>query len=216
MSPDNREEQINEDVSARRPRLKFSMGTWVLLVIAIGFGFAWKLVIEPKMQLRQATEHVGVGQPLPVLELAPLTGATESLSLESLRGKVALVNFWGTWCPPCREEFPHMVDLWEEFRGNPEFALVSVSCTQADKEPMDALREETKKFLAQQGTNMPTYADSQGVSRRILESVIGGLAFPTTILLDRDGIIRAVWVGYGSGDQKQMERMVEKLLAEKE
>jgi cytochrome c biogenesis protein CcmG, thiol:disulfide interchange protein DsbE len=216
MSPDNREEQINEHVSGRRPRLAFSVGTWVVLVVAILFGFAWKLAIEPKIQLRQAVEHVGVGQPLPVLELAPLTGTTESLSLESLRGKVALVNFWGTWCPPCREEFPHMVDLWEEFRGNPEFALVSVSCTQADKEPMDALREETAKFLTQQGTNMPTYADSQGVSRRILDSVIGDFAFPTTVLLDRSGIIRGVWVGYGSGTKRQVERMAEKLLAEKE
>jgi thiol-disulfide isomerase/thioredoxin len=216
MPPDNREGQVNEGISAQRPRLKLSMATWVLLIIAITFGFAWKLGIEPKMQLRRAVEHEGVGQPLPVLELAPLTGASEGLSLEKLRGKVALVNFWGTWCPPCREEFPHMVDLWEEFRGNPEFVLVSVSCTQADKEPMDVLRQETAKFLAAQGTNMPTYADSQGVSRRILDSVIGGLAFPTTILLDRDGIIRAVWVGYGSGDQKQMERMVEKLLAEGE
>jgi len=210
MSPDNREEQEIE----QRPRLKFSMATWIVLFVAVMVGLVWKVVIEPKMQLRRAVEQVGVGQPLPVLELAPLTGASEGLSLEKLRGKVALVNFWGTWCPPCREEFPDMVELWEELRGNPEFVMVSVSCTQADKEPMDVLRQETAKFLAQQGTSMPTFADSQGISRRILDSVIGGLAFPTTILLDRGGIIRAVWVGYGSGDQRQMERLVEKLLAE--
>jgi thiol-disulfide isomerase/thioredoxin len=215
MSPDNREEQVDEEDSAQRPQFRFSAATWVVLFMAVGFGFAWKLAIEPKMQLRRAVEHEGVGQPLPVLELAPLTAASKGLSLDKLRGKVALVNFWGTWCGPCNEEFPHMVQLWEEFRGNPEFALVSVSCTQADKEPMDALRQETAKFLAQQGTSMPTYADSQGVSRRILDSVIGGLAFPTTILLDRNGIIRAVWVGYGSGDQRQMEKMVEKFLGER-
>jgi cytochrome c biogenesis protein CcmG/thiol:disulfide interchange protein DsbE len=208
------QEQVTSD-DRPRPRLQFSMATWILLAVAIVFGFAWKLGIEPKMQLRRAVEHVGVGQPLPVLELAPLTGASESLSLEKLRGKVALVNFWGTWCPPCNAEFPHMVELWEEFRGNSEFVLVSVSCTQADKEPMEVLRHETANFLLQQGTSMPTYADSQGVSRRIVESVIGSLGYPTTLLLDRDGIIRAVWVGYGSGDQKQMERMVEKLLVEK-
>jgi len=62
---------------------------------------------------------------------------------------------------------------------------------------------------------MPTYADSQGISRRILDSVIGDFAFPTTVLLDRGGIIRGVWGGYGSGDQRQMERLVEKLLAER-
>src|SRR6478752_1377096 len=151
MPPDNREGQMQEDLSGRRPRLRFSAATWIILALAVGFGFAWKLAIEPKMQLRRAVEHEGVGQPLPVLELAPLTGASEGLSLEKLRGKVALVNFWGTWCPPCNAEFPHMVELWEEFRGNPEFALVSVSCTQADKEPMDALRQETAKFLAEQG-----------------------------------------------------------------
>jgi cytochrome c biogenesis protein CcmG/thiol:disulfide interchange protein DsbE len=203
---------MNDEQPRSRP--KISRATWVLIVVAILFGFVWKLAVEPKMQLRRAVEHVGVGQPLPVLELAPLTGASEGLSLEKLRGKVALVNFWGTWCPPCREEFPHMVDLWEEFRGNAEFAMVSVSCTGADKEPMEALHDETAKFLAQQGTSMPTYADSQGISRRILDSVIGGLAFPTTILLDRGGVIRAVWIGYGSGDQRQMERMVAKVLGE--
>ena len=206
---------MNDEVEQQRPRLKFSVATWVVLVVAIVVGAGWKLVFEPKMQLRRAVEHVGVGQPLPVLELAPLTGASEGLSLEKLRGKVALVNFWGTWCPPCNAEFPHMVELLEEFRGNGEFVMVSVSCSVAVKEHMDALRQETAKFLAEQGTSMPTYADAQGVSRRILDSVIGGLAFPTTILLDRGGIIRAVWVGYGSGDQRQMERMVERVLGER-
>jgi thiol-disulfide isomerase/thioredoxin len=216
MSPDNHEEQVDENDSTQRPRFRLSGATWVVVILAIAFGFTWKLAIEPKMQLRRAVEHEGVGQRLPVLELAPLTGASEGLSLEKLRGKVALVNFWGTWCPPCNAEFPHMVELWEEFRGNPEFAFVSVSCPPAGRESTEDLREETRKFLAGQGASMPTYADDQGISRRILDGVIGGLGYPTTILLDRGGIIRAVWAGYGSGDQKQMEKMVEKLLAEGE
>src|SRR5215471_10089123 len=152
MSPDNDQEQrMTEDGLAQRPRLKFSMATWIVLILVILAGLAWKLVVEPKMQLRQAVEHVGVGQPLPLVELAPLTGATEGVSLASLRGKVALVNFWGTWCGPCNAEFPHMVELWEQFRGNPEFAFISVSSTFADREPVEAVREATAKFLAAQG-----------------------------------------------------------------
>src|SRR5437016_6034197 len=120
---------MNDEVEQQRPRLKISMATWVVRFAAVLIGAGWKLVFEPKMQLQRAVEHEGVGQPLPVLELAPLTGASEGLSLEKLRGKVALVNFWGTWCPPCNAEFPHMVELWDEFRGNGQFAMVSVSCT---------------------------------------------------------------------------------------
>jgi thiol-disulfide isomerase/thioredoxin len=155
---------------------------------------------------------------LPVLEVLPLTGTTEGISLQNLQGKVALINFWGTWCPPCVAEFPHLADLWEQLRGNPEFAFVSVSSTFADREPVAEVRDLTAKFLQAHGSTMPTYIDSDGVSRQILAGVIGrpGFAYPTTVVLDRGGIIRGVWIGFDSGDQEQMQQLISKLLAEKD
>jgi cytochrome c biogenesis protein CcmG, thiol:disulfide interchange protein DsbE len=193
-----------------------STATWVTLAVAAVLIVGWLAVVRPRMQQDRATKNPGVGQPLPVLELLPLTGATEGISLEKLRGKVVLVNYWGTWCQPCAEEFPHMLELWEQLRGKPEFAFISVSSTFADHEAVAAVRDETAAFLKSRSTTMPTYIDVDGVSRQTLAGVIGmqGMAYPTTVILDRAGIIRGVWVGFDSGDQQQMEQLISKLLME--
>lgn len=210
------DETVSQPSQPRQPAM--STATWIVLAVGIVLIIGWLYVVKPKMMMDRATKQPGVGQPLPVLELQPLTGATEGISLKSLQGKVALINFWGTWCPPCVAEFPHMVELWEDLRGNPEFAFVSVSSTFADREPMAEVREETAKFLQAHSTAMPTYIDADGMSRQILAGIIGrpAMAYPTTVVLDRSGIIRGVWVGFDSGDQEQMQRLISQLLAGKD
>jgi thiol-disulfide isomerase/thioredoxin len=194
-----------------------SIAVWVTLAIAAVLILGWQIFWRPKLLLDQAIRQPGSGQPLPFLELEPLTGTTEGISLSSTRGKVVLLNFWGTWCPPCLEEFPHMVDIWEEFRGNPDFVFLSVSSTSADREPVAALRQETGAFLRSRGVSMPTYFDAEGASRQAVGLVIGkpAIGYPTTLLLDRGGIIRAVWPGYFPGAERQMQQLVSQLLAEK-
>src|SRR3984885_7866934 len=102
-------------------------GTVAVIAIGAVLIVVWVSYLRPHMQLDEALHQAGVGQPLPMLELQPLTGTTEGVSLESLHGKVALINYWGPWCGFCVEEFPHLVELWDKNRGNPEFAFVSVS-----------------------------------------------------------------------------------------
>ena len=110
-----------------------------------------------------------------------------------------------------------MVELWDKYRGNPDLLFLSVSSTNEDNENVPLLRDATEKFLQQKSTNMPTYVDATGVTRRLVSDVVfqgNGFAYPTTLLLNPRGVIAAVWTGYSSGDETQMEQEISKLLAE--
>jgi cytochrome c biogenesis protein CcmG, thiol:disulfide interchange protein DsbE len=191
----------------------------VVIIIAVGavLVFIWLNHIRPSLSLEQATEGPGIGQPLPMLQLEPLTGTSEGVSLDSLRGKVVLVNYWGPWCNFCVEEFPHLRQLWDQYRGNPQFAFISVSSDGHSQENIPDLKAETEKFLQSRGTTFPTYVDPDGANRQVLSSLTGmpGFGYPTTILLDRHGIIRALWIGYQPGYETQMEQLVSKYLEQK-
>ena len=163
-----------------------------------------------------ATEYPGVGQPLPLLELQPLTGTSDGISIKDIRGKVTLINYWGPWCGFCIQEFPDLIHLWDNFRGNPDFQFLSVSSGGSPKEDITDLREQTQKFLNSREVTFPTYVDADGASRQMLMSLVDmdGFGYPTTVLLDRNAVIRAVWVGYIPGSEREMETVVSKLLAE--
>ncbi len=164
----------------------------------------------------RAEVHAAVGRRLPALELEPLAGASSRVTLVDLAGKVTLVNFWGTWCPPCREELPELAELNARLGGQPRFRLLAVSCLAKGNEGdyLDALRESTAAFLASKKLELPTYADPQGVTRGAFRQLGGWSVYPTTILLDGQGVVRAVWSGYGPGVVGEMEKRVVRLLDE--
>lgn len=190
---------------------------WIFLILAIAGVLYWNFYWQPEMAMKKAARDPAVGQRLPLLELQPLTGDSKAVSLDSLRGKVALVNFWGTWCPPCRQEFPHIVELWDRYRDKPGFVLLSVSSSGSLQEDVESVRDATVEFLKAHGTTLPTYIDADGASRSVLASLSGeaAIGYPTTAIVDRDGVVRAVWRGYSSGVERSMERTISKLLAEK-
>jgi thiol-disulfide isomerase/thioredoxin len=158
--------------------------------------------------------RAGVGQPLPALELQPLTGAEAPLTLKDLAGQVVLVNFWGTWCPPCRAEMPHLAALRDELADHPDFRLLAVSYGGGDVEDLMELEAATRAYLDQTKLDLPTYADPEGTTRQAFDQVAGLKGFPTTFLLDREGVIRAIWEGYAPGLVDEMEVRVRKLLGE--
>ena len=138
----------------------------------------------------------GVGSPLRRLELQPLTGGGIPLTLAELRGSVVLLNFWGTWCPPCRDELPDIAELYQKRRDVADFKLLAVSCgaTDADEE-IGILREQTAALLKKFHIDMPTYADPDFVTRTAVGRVVGFQGYPTTLALDRQGVVRGVWIG---------------------
>ncbi|HEY2881343.1 MAG TPA: TlpA disulfide reductase family protein [Pirellulales bacterium] len=202
--------------SPNQPPAKSALPTMIVVVVAILAAGLW-ITMRPKASLTSATKNPAVGQPLMELALEPLTGGTESLSLANVRGKVTLINYWGPWCGFCRDEFPHLLELWDKDRDNPDFAFVSVSSGQDPREDVTELRKSTRQFLAARGATFPTYVDLSGATRSMITRLAGMqyFGYPTTVLLDRNGIIRGVWEGYEDGFDMQMDQMVSQLLKAK-
>ena len=98
-----------------------------------------------------------------------------STNLKNLKGnKLVFLNFWGTWCAPCREEWPTIQDLYEARKDKIDFVLIAMQ----DKE------EDVIKFMKEKGYTAPVYIAQSPVSKNILPK-----AFPTTFLLDKNGRI---------------------------
>ncbi|MGQ9771420.1 MAG: TlpA family protein disulfide reductase [Thermogutta sp.] len=160
--------------------------------------------------------HPAVGKRLEVLSLTPLTGGGDDVDLDSLAGQVVLINFWGVWCFPCREEFPKLFATVQKFATEPRFRFLSVSCGSNGKDAdLGALRRATEEFLAEQGSTIATYADPGLVTRLEVDRVVGFSGYPTTILLDENGVISGVWQGYWRGLESEIELAVRGLLSER-
>ena len=197
-------------------RIRNLVGSAMLLVAAaLGYWLLWlplQTTVNPESQQ-------GVGRPLPFLELQPLTGDSRRTSLDDLRGHVTLLNFWGTWCPPCRDEIPHLAAIQERCAGQKAFQLLAVSYPPGGQtDDFASLGEETTALLGRLKVDVPTYFDPDArtlsAAGRLTNSPSPG--FPTTLLLDRRGVIRAVWIGYRPGSETEMEQWIGDLLDEKE
>jgi thiol-disulfide isomerase/thioredoxin len=186
---------------------------WILLLLAAA-------VLAYNSQ--NATSRRGEGHPLvgeysPVPRLEPCVFADGPLGPDTVRDKVLFINFWGTWCPPCREEFPHLVALRRRFESNQRFAFVSVSCELSDEgERFETLPMETRRYLESESVKFPVYCDPHAQYRMELVKAMReeGFAYPTTIVVDAAGRFRGIWRGFRSGDEIAMAKLIEKLLAE--
>ena len=158
-----------------------------------------------------------LGQPLPRLELAPLTGEARPLSLADLRDHTTLINFWGPWCAECRVEMPHLQALRKQFAQHKDFELISVSCgPNMLAEDVDSLREQTASYLSDEGFLFPVHCDPSGVTRQALAQIAGrsnhGIGYPLSVVVDRKGLIRGFWMGSAVGVDYEIAKVLEKLL----
>jgi thiol-disulfide isomerase/thioredoxin len=171
--------------------------------------------LMPARKLPKPEDHSCVGRPLPFLELRPLTGDGPPTALRDIQNHVTLLNFWGAWCRPCREELPHIAGLRQRYAGQEAFRLLAVSCPQGEQgDDVQSLQQETTLLLKQLKLDLPTYYDPDRASQYGLFNLLKHEAFPTTVLLDHRGVIRAVWVGYRPGVETEMERYIDNLLDE--
>ena len=172
------------------PKLDVGTVVWVLLLSFLGYRM-WP-------QVAAAFGVASASAQAPSLRVATLDG--DSLSLDALRGKVVLVNFWATWCPPCRIEMPGFQRVYDE-KKNAGFTIVGLS---TDATGSAAVRA----FLAERGVTYPVaMANGQAVRD------FGGVSLlPSSFLIDRQGRIRHEVRGMFTS--LALEQAVDRLLAE--
>lgn len=154
---------------------------------------------------------VTIGRALPQLDLQPLLEGTPPISREQLLGKVTVLHFWGTWCPPCKEEFPEFTKLADRFADNPAVTIVSVSCSGGPEYDLQALHDKTVDFMSAYGATMPTYSDPAAMTRQQIALILpnGSMGYPTTLLVDREGKIFKLLNGYYPGDMEKLIPAIE-------
>jgi DsbE subfamily thiol:disulfide oxidoreductase len=114
-------------------------------------------------------------KPAPDISVSSLNG--ETLKLSGLKGNVVLLNFWATWCPPCREEIPSMMKLNEAMTGK-KYQMVAVSLDEGGKTAIEG-------FFRTSGYHLPTYTDPDGKAA----AAYGVTGFPESFVIDKNGII---------------------------
>jgi cytochrome c biogenesis protein CcmG/thiol:disulfide interchange protein DsbE len=167
------------------------------LVLAVGaFAalaglFAWlRPPAEPALR---------VGSPAPALRLSDLAGA--EVALADLRGSVVFVNFWGTWCPPCRDEAPALERLFRELGGE-GFSILAVSIDEAGATAqVEAFREEF-------GLSFPILLDPG----REAYAAFGATGVPETFVVDPAGRVVERYVGPRDWEQPRYARAVRRML----
>jgi cytochrome c biogenesis protein CcmG/thiol:disulfide interchange protein DsbE len=176
-----------------------------------------------------ADKHPVVGQPGPAFDLVQLipavatadsaNGADADVELptwvgQSPENSLSLLHFWGTWCPPCKLEYPELVEMVKEFDGNRNFHFVTVSCGGGGSENYDSLRSQTQRYYGTiAAQDLKTFADLDGRTRSEMERILGEpMAYPTTVLIGPDQRIAGVWLGYTPAGVQEMRQLIKRLL----
>jgi peroxiredoxin len=116
----------------------------------------------------------------------------QRVSLDDLKGKVVLLDFWATWCLPCREALPHVRDIARKFQGQP-LVVLSVS--------LDTDEQKWRDFIAKNEMTWPQYRDNAGFSGPIAK-MFGVEAIPHTFTIDADGVLQDEHIGDASIEGK--------------
>ena len=149
-------------------------------------------------------------QPLPAGTVAPAFQTTtlsgKPLSLASLRGKVVLIDYWATWCGPCRMATPTLNALQARF-GKKGFTVVGMSMDRADS------IAQVRPFVKAMHVAYPVTVSLPGNARA--QRAYNARALPSQYLIDRRGIVRWSQSGYSLDEGRQLPVLVHRLLAEK-
>ena len=192
--------------------------SWRLLLVGIVAAAAAVILMRQlRIESSQGVHHPAVGRELPPLKLAACVAAQDGLKPDDIRGQVVLINFWGTWCPPCREELPHLMRLYAAWQKEPQFRFISVSCSHSGDDTPATVGPETQAFLAAEHYDLPVYCDPEAAFRIPVSLGLrfDGFQYPTTLIADAQGKVRGVWIGFSRGDDHEMERLIRELLAER-
>lgn len=136
-----------------------------------------------------------VGQAAPTFKLDGLEGNAVS-AIDDFKGKVIVLDFWATWCPPCREGLPHLDELYKAQREQ-GVAVFAVNLRET--------RDKAQAFMTQQNLSIPVLLDTKG--EVAAQYLVNGI--PQTVVIGKDGKVANVFVGFGEGSAEKLAQAVE-------
>ena len=143
------------------------------------------------------------GDKLPEFTLENL-GKSGKLKSSSLDGKVVIVDFWASWCEPCKKSFPIYNDLYAKHAKNKagkfQFVILGINVDDEKKSGEDFLKANPVKF--------PTVYDE---GKKLINKA-GISTMPTAFVIDKKGKIHEIHKGFRDGDEKEMEKLIQKLI----
>ena len=144
-----------------------------------------------------ALAAIAPSAPAPDFTLRTATGP--NLRLQEQRGQVVLINFWATWCGPCRQEMPQLNKLYDKYRSA-GFVLLGIN--------IDDDAHRATDVAAKLGLKFPVLLDTDKAVSRLYD--LGTM--PTTVLIDRDGRVRHIHAGYLAGYEDMYDKEIRGLL----
>lgn len=140
---------------------------------------------------------VAPATPAPDFTLRAMDGP--NMRLQEQRGRVVMINFWATWCGPCRQEMPHLNKLYQKYAPS-GFVLMSVNVDDDTRNAADV--------AAKLGVKFPVLWDTDKKVSKLYDLA----TMPSTVLIDRDGKVRYVHRGYLTGYEDTYEKQVREML----
>lgn len=128
---------------------------------------------------------LGIEKDTRALPFSLTTLEGDTVSLEDYRGKKVLLNFWATWCPPCRAEMPDMEEMYKD-QKNEDVVVLAVNMTMSESS-----REDVEQFIHDYELTFPILMDEVGEVGHQYEV----LSYPTSLFIDSDGVIRSKVIG---------------------
>jgi cytochrome c biogenesis protein CcmG/thiol:disulfide interchange protein DsbE len=152
------------------------MRPWIKIALLVALAGVASLVLVPSA----GSEAAQVGQPAPAVALPDMAG--REVTLAALRGRAVALNFWATWCPPCKEELPVLAEAWRGARG---------SCVEFVGVTEESSREDAVAEVTRHAVPYPVVLDADGAVAR----AYGVTGLPRTYLIDAEGNVRKVFSG---------------------
>lgn len=153
----------------------------------------WLIVVSAGCYTGSRPPHVGS----PAKDFT-IQDSDHQVSLNQFRGQIVIVNFWATWCPPCEQELPSLIDMQNRLRGR-GVAVLGVS--------IDVDGDAYHRFLTQRGVNFVTVRDPE----RKIPDMYGTYGWPESYIIDRQGVLRRKIIGPINWDSPEIMQFLNKL-----
>ncbi|GIN89234.1 thiol:disulfide interchange protein tlpA [Siminovitchia terrae] len=151
--------------------------------------------------LEQADEGLKEGEVPPDFELETLDG--NSVKLSDYRGQKVMLNFWASWCPPCKAEMPHIENYYKTKAKQENVEILAVNLTSVER-GVNA-RKKVKKFIEEYGLTFPVPLDESGKLGKTYQA----FTIPTTYMIDTNGMVHTRIIG--PMDEETIEKIVSEM-----